>query len=394
MNIQKIKGTKDYYNKTQQQMDFVVSLLEKAAKQYGYGKITFPTIEKLELFKRTAGESSDIVSKEMFSFLDRKDRELALRPEGTASATRLVLENKLVEQGQRFKAFYTLPMYRYERPQKGRQREFLQFGIENYGDSSWNSSVEIIQLVTSIMKSLEISNYVIKINSIGSDETRATYITELKKYFKGKELSADSKLRIENNVLRILDSKDEGDRALLKDAPSIKDYLSTEETESFEKISSSLKELGINVETDYNLVRGLDYYNDFVFEVISTDENMGSQNTILGGGRYDNLVSQLDDSKSVPAVGFALGIDRLVITAEDFINKNIKQESDVYLVAKTEEALSLIPWATEQLIKDGYNVTTDTRVSSFSKQWTRAQNLEVKYIVELEDKNLSLKEVK
>ncbi|RKX67197.1 MAG: histidine--tRNA ligase, partial [Tenericutes bacterium] len=124
MNIQKIKGTKDYYNKTQQQMDFVVSLLEKAAKQYGYGKITFPTIEKLELFKRTAGESSDIVSKEMFSFLDRKDRELALRPEGTASATRLVLENKLVEQGQRFKAFYTLPMYRYERPQKGRQREF------------------------------------------------------------------------------------------------------------------------------------------------------------------------------------------------------------------------------------------------------------------------------
>ncbi|RKX65638.1 MAG: hypothetical protein DRP42_04405 [Tenericutes bacterium] len=193
------------------------------------------------------------------------------------------------------------------------------------------------------MKSLEISNYVIKINSIGSDETRATYITELKKYFKGKELSADSKLRIENNVLRILDSKDEGDRALLKDAPSIKDYLSTEETESFEKISSSLKELGINVETDYNLVRGLDYYNDFVFEVISTDENMGSQNTILGGGRYDNLVSQLDDSKSVPAVGFALGIDRLVITAEDFINKNIKQESDVYLVAKTEEALSLIP---------------------------------------------------
>ncbi len=345
----KPKGTVDYYKDSQSKLDKVFKILKEVSKSFAYEQITLPTFEYLELFKRSVGEETDIVSKEMFTFSDKGDRELVLRPEGTASTVRMALENNLLVLNQKQRLFYIGSMYRYERPQKGRQREFFQFGVENFGDKNIETDAEIILFATRVLDKLNISKYELHINSIGNVASREKYKEVLRSYFKQHfdKLSDDSKRRLETNVLRILDSKDKNDIELAKHAPKILDYLDSDEKDKFEHLLSLLKKLNINYVLDHKLVRGLDYYNSFVFEFISTDEEkLGAQATLIGGGRYDSLVGNMTNKElEVSAIGFAAGIERLILASniedtvsnlEYYIVTSSKEYNDIALKVATK----------------------------------------------------------
>ncbi len=345
----KPKGTVDYYKDSQSKLDKVFKILKEVSKSFAYEQITLPTFEYLELFKRSVGEETDIVSKEMFTFSDKGDRELVLRPEGTASTVRMALENNLLVLNQKQRLFYIGSMYRYERPQKGRQREFFQFGVENFGDKNIETDAEIILFATRVLDKLNISKYELHINSIGNVASREKYKEVLRSYFKQHfdKLSDDSKRRLETNVLRILDSKDKNDIELAKHAPKILDYLDSDEKNKFEHLLSLLKKLNINYVLDHKLVRGLDYYNSFVFEFISTDEEkLGAQATLIGGGRYDSLVGNMTNKElEVSAIGFAAGIERLILASniedtvsnlEYYIVTSSKEYNDIALKVATK----------------------------------------------------------
>lgn len=347
---QKIKGTRDYYLEEGLKLKFVEEKLEKLATNYFFKPIKFPVFEYKNLFQKTVGKETDIVNKEMYHFLDRKGRGIVLRPEGTASTMRLILENKLLDTNKNDLRFYYLEnMFRYERPQKGRQREFIQFGVEFINADSIYADYEILDLAISILKQFKINNYCLELNSIGSLETRKNYIKDLKKYLtKVKDqLSIDSKVRFEKNILRILDTKNQNDILLLKDAPKIIDYLDQKEKDNLNNIENHLKAKKINYKINPFLVRGLDYYNDLVFEFSEADKNsLGTQKTIIGGGRYDYLINDLDQTKNAKAIGFALGIERLILSARDYIDRNYQK--NIYY--------SVIP-VSNQYIKEAYQIS-------------------------------------
>lgn len=318
MKIQAPKGTFDILPYAAQEpwqftdlWTHMENILRQTAAEYGYREIRTPIYERTELFDRGVGETSDIVMKEMFTFKDRGDRLISLRPEGTASVARAFVEHHLAEKGTTHKFFYIGPMFRYERPQSGRYRQHHQFGVEAYGQAGPEQDVEVIDLLLQMYKRLGIEGLKVHLNTVGDAPSRAKYREALLAYLapQAAKLSEDSKLRLEKNPLRILDSKDPVDREIVHNAPSILDYLTAEAKAHFNAVCHLLGRLGISYVVDHKLVRGLDYYNKTVFEVLT--DSVGAQNTMGAGGRYDGLLGQLG-GPDLPAVGFATGFERVM----------------------------------------------------------------------------------
>lgn len=318
--IQRPKGTKDIYGINSKLRDFVKRILYDIAKIYDLEYIETPIFENTEVFTKSSGESSDIINKEMYTFLDKGGRSISLRPEGTAGAIRAIVENKLWTLDSLQKFFYFGPMFRYERPQFGRQRQFTQFGIEFIGNDSPHVDLEVILIAHTILSTLKI-DFILEINYLGDYETQEKYKESLKKYFlkNFSKLSADSKRRIDTNVLRILDSKDSDDKKLFANAPKIDEYYHSKSKSDFDLLKKMMDKLDINYQWNKNLVRGLDYYSNLVFEFIPKLKSDHSQSTIIGGGRYNNLLSKFD-GPNLSGIGFGIGFERLCL----FANENNK----------------------------------------------------------------------
>ena len=307
-----VRGTRDIWGEDAERQAHVSATFEAVARRYGFDPISTPIFEFTEIFKRTLGETSDVVSKEMYTFEDRGGDQLTLRPEYTAGIARAFMSEGMKQFGT-CKFFAHGPMFRYERPQKGRYRQFHQLDAEIIGEAGPGADLDIIALGYHTLEALGVTDKtVLNLNSLGDPESRANYRTALVDYFQGHKdkLSEDSRTRLDRNPLRILDSKDEGDRTLIKDAPRIGDYYTSEAADFFSSVKSGLTEMGITFEENPALVRGLDYYCHTAFEFITND--LGAQGTVIGGGRYDGLMEQLGGSPT-PGVGWAGGIERLAM---------------------------------------------------------------------------------
>ncbi|MBL4856688.1 MAG: histidine--tRNA ligase [Idiomarina sp.] len=346
--IQAIRGMNDLLPEQSPAWQQVEAVIRRVAASYGYSEIRMPVLESTQLFKRSIGEVTDIVEKEMYTFDDRNGESVTLRPEGTASCVRAGNQHGLLyNQIQRL--WYMGPMFRYERPQKGRYRQFHQFGIETFGLESADADAEVILLSARLWREFGIADQVeLQLNSLGSNEARANYRDALKAYLSDyeSELDDDSKRRLESNPLRILDSKDEKTQKILEGAPSLSEYWDAESKEHFEQLTARLEAAGISYTLNERLVRGLDYYNRTVFEWVTTA--LGAQGTVCAGGRYDGLVEQLG-GKATPAVGFAMGMERLVLLLQEQGKLTPRRVVDAYLMPLGEEAELNAPRIAEQL---------------------------------------------
>ena len=347
----------------------VASLLDR----YGYREIRLPVVEQTQLFSRAIGEVTDIVEREMYTFLDRNEDSLTLRPEGTAGCVRAALQNGLV--GTQQKLWYAGPMFRYERPQKGRQRQFHQVGAEVFGTATPDIDAELILLTARLWRELGIDSAIeLELNSLGSSEARAAYRTALVEYLKAREgdLDADSQRRLESNPLRILDSKSPETQALLAEAPTLPEFLDDESREHFATLCSHLDSAGVSYRVNPRLVRGLDYYNRTVFEWVT--DALGAQGTVCGGGRYDALFEQLG-GKPTPAAGFAMGMERLILLMQALeAAPEQPAAADIYMVAVGERAQLASLALGEQLREHlpGGRMTVHTGGGSFKSQMKKA----------------------
>ena len=332
--IQAIRGMNDLLPSDSAAWQYVEAAVANILRRYAYQEIRFPILESTDLFKRSIGEVTDIVEKEMYTFDDRNGDSLTLRPEGTACCVRACEEHGLLyNQTQRL--WYMGPMFRYERPQKGRYRQFHQIGVETFGMDGPDIDAEVLLLSARILRELGAAEFVtLQINSLGDSESRAKYKEALVAYLEvhKDKLDADSQRRLTTNPLRILDSKEASTQALLDDAPVLLNYLDESSRTHFEHLKVLLDAGGIKYQINPRLVRGLDYYGKTAFEWVT--DKLGSQSTVCAGGRYDNLVEQLG-GKATPAVGFGIGLERLVLLlqAVDAVPKNLEQIADVYIVA-------------------------------------------------------------
>ena len=344
--IRSIRGMNDILPEVTPYWQAVESALKHVLAGYGYQEIRFPIVEKTELFCRSIGEVTDIVEKEMYTFEDRNGDKLTLRPEGTAGCVRAAMQNGMLNQTQRL--WYMGPMFRHERPQKGRYRQFHQLGVEAYGFSGPDIDAEMIFITARIWKVLGLTGATLQINSLGSTEARLAYRDVLVAYFESHqdELDEDSQRRLHTNPLRILDSKNPDMQALNDAAPKLIDHLDDESRHEFETLCQSLDTAGIAYEVNPRLVRGLDYYGKTVFEWVT--DQLGSQGTICAGGRYDGLVSQLG-GKGATAIGFAIGIERLISLLEATNALPEIETIDVYIVAVGEPAAKQAMILAEQL---------------------------------------------
>ena len=363
--FQKIKGTYDILPPESKKWNKAVSILQSLSEQFGYEEIKTPIIENIDLFKQNIGYETD-VSKEMFSWEDPSGSQLVLKPEMTAPVVRAYIESGFFRSKPLCKLFYIDALFRREKPQKGRQRQFHQFGIEALGSSEVEQDVEVILLATKILCHLGISNTTLQINDIGNYETRKKYQEKLNEYFSDykSSLSKLSQNRLGNNSLRILDSKEEEDIEIIKNAPLIKEFLTKDELNNYSSLLTHLDALGIPYKENGHLVRGLDYYNGTTFEISNMSSK--SQNALLGGGRYDYLVESMG-GPSTPAVGFAAGIERLLIesSTED------KNETIDFFIGFESHAESAIKIA-NQLIDEGYSLYIDTLKRSEKNQLKNA----------------------
>ena len=315
VKLQNVRGTNDLYGEDKRKAKTVIATAEKTVEKYGFEEIETPIFEFTEVFQRNLGDTSDIVTKEMYCFEDRGGESLTLRPEGTAGVVRAFVSNGM-QQNLPIKMYYHGPMFRYERPQKGRQRQFTQFGIELLGVETPQADIEVIAMAYEFLENLGLDGAVtVEINSLGDEESRNNYREKLVEYLKGfyDELSEESRLRLEKNPLRILDSKDEDDKKIVENAPKYEDSWNEASKEFFAKVLRGLDLLGIKYKVNNRLVRGLDYYSHTVFEL--TTDKLGAQGTVLAGGRYDNLVEQMGGGK-VCGIGWACGVERLAMLLE------------------------------------------------------------------------------
>ncbi|MDM8219593.1 MULTISPECIES: histidine--tRNA ligase [Limosilactobacillus] len=337
MRYQRPKGTADILPGESAQWEAVEKLAREIFARYGYRGIRTPIFENYNIFARSAGETSDVVTKEMYDFKDKGDRHVALRPEGTAGVVRAYVENKLYgpEYNKPYKVYYMGPMFRYERPQSGRQREFHQIGVEAFGSDNPAVDVEVITMALRLFKQLGLTGLRVAINTLGDQKTRDTYRQALIDYLKPHydELSEDSQERLEKNPLRVLDSKDPRDKQFVDDAPSILDYLTDDAQKHFALVKKMLDELNIDYTVDPTMVRGLDYYNHTIFEVMVQAKSLGQgYTTICGGGRYSGLVEELG-GPDTPGVGFGIGLERLMLLLnEERLLKKADPDLDVYVV--------------------------------------------------------------
>lgn len=331
-NFQNVRGMQDLFNEQADKYNLVVNTARQVSETYNFHEIITPIVEESNLFERSVGDGSDIVMKELYKFEDRGGNLLALRPEFTAGVARSFLNNSELNQLLPQKLFSYGPLFRYDRPQKGRYRQLNQINFEYIGNKEYIADVEIIYLFYTILQKLGLKNITLEINSLGSNECKKRYELALKEYFtKFKDkLSEDSKVRLEKNPLRILDSKEECDKLLVKDAPKISEFYTEEEKEFYSNILKTLDKLGVSYFSNPLLVRGLDYYTSTVFEYTTTD--LGAQSSVGGGGRYDNLIGEIGN-EDVPSVGCAGGIERLML----LINKEIKKEKELIAIIPISE---------------------------------------------------------
>lgn len=336
MSYQRPKGTNDILPGETDKWQFVEETARLLFRDYQYEEIRTPIFEHYEVISRSVGDTTDIVSKEMYDFYDKGERHVTLRPENTAPVVRAYVENKLFgpEFPKPYKVFYYGPMFRYERPQKGRLRQFHQIGIEAFGSSNPATDAEAMVMALDFFNQLGITDIRLVINSLGDKETRSSYRQALIDYLEPHidELSDDSKRRLHDNPLRVLDSKDKRDKQFVAGAPSILDYLTPEAKQHFETVKEMLEALEVPYEIDTNMVRGLDYYTHTIFEIMSDAPGMGAQSTICAGGRYDRLVEELGGPET-PGFGFAMGIERILLNLEiEGIEIPEINELDAYVV--------------------------------------------------------------
>ena len=375
--ISVLKGMKDRHSDDVRKYDFIVDTAKKVFSKYGFERIITPILEETELFRRSVGDETDVVSKEMYEFKDKGNRSVSMRPEGTAGVVRAYLEAGLHKSDPIVKWFYNGPMYRYEAPQKGRYREFHQVGAEIFGIRSPYLDAEIIRMGCEFLKKLGITGLTVEINSLGNIESRKKYIEDLKAFMAERldKLSEDSKKRYEKNPLRALDSKDKGDQEQFKDAPKLYDYLDEESKKYFEDTKKYLELLNIKYVENPKLVRGLDYYSDTVFEIKS--DKLGAQATVLAGGRYDRLLEILDNVK-IPAIGFAAGMERIAMLMDENLIGN--KENGVYVVYFDDTKEYFIK-TLEELRKNDIKASFDYNPKSFGAQMKKANKINAEYVL-------------
>ena len=374
MKFRSIKGTYDVLPDVSNKWKSIESYIHKNLNRAGYNEIRTPIFENTELFKRSVGLDSDVVSKEMYSWIDQGGTDLTLKPEYTASVVRSYIQNNLGASLPVSKLYYIGDLFRRERPQKGRYRQFRQFGIEAIGSKYPEQDSEVISIAYNLITGLGINDITLKLNSIGSSETRKNYRQALLKFLKPKydQLSETSRNRFDSNPLRILDTKNKSEIGLLKNAPKITEYLSKEDNLHFTEVKTYLNDLSIPFTLDTNLVRGLDYYTRTTFEIASN--TLGAQDAICGGGRYDKLVGSLGGKPS-PAVGFAAGLERLLLAMGDkneLANKEIKK---IYLIGLGDKARSTMMKILNNIRSSGYYVEFDSLRRSLKAQLRESNKL-------------------
>lgn len=381
--IQKPKGTYDIYGDKASQILFLRKLITSLMDKYNFKYVQTPIFESSELFHRGVGETTDIVSKETYDFKDRGDRDLTLRPEGTAGLVRCLVENKLYIDASPLKTWYFGSMFRYERPQSGRNREFSQFGIEAFGSNDPMMDAEVISIMVNLFKLLGLKGIKVNINTLGDMESRMAYRSALLDYFKPyvDDLCDDCKTRYSKNPLRILDCKVDASNEIMKNAPKMSDYLNETSKEHFSKVKEYLESMGIEYAVCDTLVRGLDYYTHTVFEVTSEVEGFGSQNVLGAGGRYDNLVKTIG-GPDMPGVGFAVGIERLLLALEaEGIDVSEDNGIDVYVFAMSSDEKKYMFELGNTLRINGFNVDLDYNGRNIKNNFKHADKLGAKFVI-------------
>ncbi len=386
--ITKPKGTYDVIEKEALKLQKINRLIEFYCNTYNYDFIRTPIFESRELFHRAVGDETDIVTKETYDFKDRSERELTLRPEGTAGVVRSFIENKLYGSNLPRKFYYTGTMYRYERPGNGRNREFTQFGVEILGSNDPLIDAEIISMPYNLFQDLGFKDLIVKINNLGTKEDRENYKRALKEYLSPHihELCEDCKRRYETNPLRILDCKVDQDTEILKNVPNILDYQSEESKTRFNKVKEYLNFLDVDYEVDSKLVRGLDYYDFTVFEIVLDTEILGGASTIAAGGRYNSLVENLDGPKT-PCIGFACGLERIML-AMDEIEEMEKRALDCYILYVDEEEKLKAMMLAQDLRISGVSVDYDTTGRSLKSQFKEADRNLARLLIILNSEDL------
>lgn len=382
------KGTKDIYGAYMEEWQKVEKTMRDICNDFSIGEIRTPIFEHTELFLRGVGETTDIVQKEMYTFKDKGDRSITLRPEGTAGAARSFIEHGIYNNPQPTRYFYIGPMFRYENTQKGRQRQFHQFGVEMYGSYSPALDAEVISVAAEVLKRLGIKDVSLRINSLGCPECRQRYNTALKEYIGSNidKMCDDCRSRFEKNPLRVLDCKEEKCQHIIADAPVVLDYLDDECRNHFETVKAILDEMGIKYEVDDRIVRGLDYYTRTVFEFVSS--GIGAQGTVCGGGRYDNLVAECG-GQPTGCAGFAVGIERLLLVLEAQNGAfEHKAERDIYIGAIGQAGLVKGQGIAYRMRSEGIKAECDSVGRSVKAQMKYANKIGAKYSVILGDNEI------
>lgn len=395
MKLQRPKGTVDILPGESEKWQFVEATMRRVFATYRFSEIRTPLFEHYEVISRSVGDTTDIVTKEMYDFYDKGDRHVTLRPEGTAPVVRSYVENKKFapEVQKPFKVYYTGSMFRYERPQAGRLREFHQIGVENFGSKNPATDVETIAMAKAFFDQVGVKNIKLVINSLGDSETRERYREALIAYLEQHldNLSDDSKRRLHENPLRVLDSKDKQDIAIVKDAPSILDFLTDASQQHLTDVKTMLESLNIVYTIDQNMVRGLDYYNDTIFEFMT--EIKGKELTICGGGRYDSLVSYFGGPET-PGFGFGIGVDRLLLILEEQgAPLPVAQPLDVYVVVLGASANVAALKLVQSLRDQGYAVERDVLNRKIKQQFKSAEEFGAKVIITLGESEVETGEI-
>ena len=384
------RGTKDITPKDAYKWNYVENKFREICSLFGYEEMRTPVFEHTELFKRSVGDTTDIVQKEMYSFTDKGGRDITLKPEGTAGVVRAFIENKLYADTQPTKLFYITPCFRYERPQAGRQRQFHQFGIEALGSDKPSLDAEVIALAVQFFTEVGLKDLAVSINSVGCPTCRAEYNARLKEYLDKKSdvLGETCLERKDKNPMRVIDCKNPTCKENLNDIPFMVDHICDDCKDHFEKLQTYLKEMDINFVVDKTIVRGLDYYKKTAFEIISND--IGSQSTVCGGGRYDGLVEQLGGPKGVSGIGFALGAERLLLTME---NNNIEIENpyatDIFIVTIGDEAKTKSFKLLKDLRTNHISAENDHLDRSVKAQFKYSDKINAKFTIVIGDDELA-----
>ncbi len=386
MITQAPRGTQDWYGDTMYKRTVIEKICREAAKNYNIKEIITPVFEHTVLFQRGVGETTDVVQKEMYTFDDKGNRSITLKPEGTAGAIRAYLEHNMYAEPQPVKLFYVTPAFRYEKPQSGRLRQHHQFGVEMVGSSSPMVEVELISLISTIIKNLGLKDTKLHINSIGCANCRKEYNKALYAYLKSHEgeLCETCKERMEKNPLRVLDCKVDAGKGVIENAPRTIDYLDDECKQHFEELKSMLTELNIPFEVDTGIVRGLDYYTKTVFEFVDSEGF-----TLCGGGRYDGLIKEIDEKHDIPSAGFGMGIERIIYFLEkEGVELPSEEKPKLYVGILGKEARARAYTIVNELRQKGVVVETDYMDRSVKAQMKYANKIGAQYTVIVGDNEL------